>query len=126
MVDADRGFAIPSPRFASRPLTLRCLLPLSKSKEPMAVPTRPRHGLGDLGETAIGLALPGEALIEDHHPLQLPPPFANQERADSECDPFRSLGVAPVERSASASLALALNHPPGHARVVCGNQPVAA
>jgi hypothetical protein len=78
----------------------------------MAVPTRSRHRLGDLGEAAKGLAVPSEALIEDHHALQLPPPFANQKRADFKWDPFPCLRIAPVEGSASAGFAFALNRPP--------------
>src|SRR5271157_4888294 len=112
MVDTNRGFAVLALLSARWLLALGCPLSLSQSKEPMAVPTRPRHGLGDLGETAIGLAVPGETLTEDHHALQLPLPLANQERAGFQSDPFPRLRIAPVERSASAPFAFALKHVP--------------
>ena len=35
-------------------------------------------GLGDLGQAAEGLAIPGEAFLEDHDPLELAIPFSRQ------------------------------------------------
>src|SRR5271156_5441066 len=112
MVDRERALAVRALFLARQPSALGRRLPLSKSKEPMAVPTRPRHRLGDLGERAIGLAVPGEALFEDHHAREIPLPFANQERASFQSRPFPRLRIASLERSASAIVALALNDSP--------------
>ena len=70
----------------------------------MAVPVGPGHRFGDLGQAAEGLAVPGEALFQDHDPLELALPFTHEQRADLQTDPFSRLRRAPVERSADAIL----------------------
>ena len=70
----------------------------------MAVPGGPGHRFGDLGQAAEGLAIPSEALFQDHDPLELALPFTHEQRADLQTDPFSRLRRAPVERSADAIL----------------------
>jgi hypothetical protein len=68
----------------------------------MAVPAGPGHRLGDLGQAAERLAIPGEALFQDHDPLELAVPFSHQQSADLQADAVARLRRAAVERSADA------------------------
>jgi putative transposase len=70
----------------------------------MAVPVGPSHCLGDLGQAAEGLAIPGEAFLQDHDSLELPFPFAHEQRAGLQTQALGRLGRAAVERSANAIL----------------------
>jgi hypothetical protein len=70
----------------------------------MAVSNSSPSSPGDLEERAISLTVPGEALFDDHHALEIPLPFANQERAD-----FQSEAIPrgrPTAQSASTDLGL--------------------
>ena len=85
---------------------------LPKPEEAMAVPVGPRHRLGDLGQAAESLAIPGEALLQDHDPLELAPPFTNQQRAGLQCDALPSLWGALVEGDPGAIVLLGAKVPP--------------
>ena len=80
--------------------------PLPKPEEAMAVPVGPGHRLGDLRQAAKSLAIPGEALLQDHDPLELALPFTNEQRAGLQCDALPSLWGAPVEGDAGAIVLL--------------------
>ena len=78
----------------------------------MAVPVRARHRLGDLREAAIGLAVPGETLVQDHHSFELAVPFAGEQRPGSKLGPFTGRRDPSGERSiARRSKRLALRLP---------------
>ncbi len=81
---------------------------LPKPEEAMAVPVGPRHRLGDLGQAAESLAIPGEALLQDHDPLEPALPFTNEQRASLQCDALPSLWGAPVEGDTGAIILLRL------------------
>ena len=68
----------------------------------MAVPVRSGHRLGDLGQAAEGLAIPGEAFLEDHDPLELAIPLSHQQRAGLQADAVSGLRRAPVEGNGDA------------------------
>jgi hypothetical protein len=70
----------------------------------MAVPVGPGYRLRDLGQAAEGLAIPSEALFQDHDPLELAFPFSHQQSADLQVDAVARLRRAAVERSADAIL----------------------
>ena len=76
---------------------------LPKPEKAMAVPVGPRHRLGDLGQAAESLAIRGEALLQDHDPLEPALPFTNEQRARLQCVPLRSgaqhheLGVSELD-----------------------------
>ena len=84
---------------------------LAKAEEAVAVPVGPGHRFGDLGQAAESLAVPGEALFQDHDPLELALPFTHEQRADLQTDPFSRLRRAPIERSADAILFPRANDP---------------
>jgi hypothetical protein len=65
----------------------------------MAVPVGSGHRLGDLGQTAEGLAVPGEALLEDHDPLEPAIPFSHEEATGLQADAVPCLGRATLETS---------------------------
>ena len=48
------------------------------AEEASPVPLRPGDGPSDVGETAIGLVLPGEADLQHHDPMHATRPFANE------------------------------------------------
>jgi len=51
-----------------------------------------------------GLAIPGEALLQDHDPLELAFPFSHQKSAGLQAHAVARLRRAAVERSADAIL----------------------
>jgi hypothetical protein len=85
-------------------------LSLPKTEEAMTAPVGSGHRLGDLGEAAEGLATPGEAVLEDHDPLELAIPLSPS-RAPPSCR--RRLGSErpPVERNAALVLPAGPKHP---------------
>src|SRR5208337_4002207 len=84
----------------------------SQPEEPMAIPVRARHRLGDLREAAIGLAVPGETFVQDHHSFELAVPFAGKQRPGSKLGPFTGRRDPSGERSiARRSKRLALRLP---------------
>jgi hypothetical protein len=70
----------------------------------MAVPGGPGHRFGDLGQAAEGLAIPSEALVQDHDPLEPTVPFTHEQRAGPQTQALACLRRAAVERSADAIL----------------------
>src|ERR1700733_13744877 len=62
------------------------------------------YRLGDLGQAAEGLAIPSEALFQDHDPLEPALPFAHEQRAGLQTHALARLRRAAVERSADAIL----------------------
>src|SRR5271167_1236865 len=70
---------------------------LAKPEETMAVPVGAGHGLGDLGQAAEGLAVPSEALFQDHDPLEPAVPFAHEQRAGLQTQALARLRRAAVE-----------------------------
>src|SRR5271166_3853068 len=58
------------------------------------------------------MAIPGEALLQDHDPLELALPFTNEQRAGLQCDALPSLWGATVEGDAGAVLLLGAKVPP--------------
>src|SRR5271157_4545240 len=99
--------------FSAAPSVTRSVdFSLPKPEEAMAVPVGPRHRLGDLGQAAESLAIPGEALLQDHDPLKPALPFTNEQRAGLQCDALPSLWGAPVEADAGAIVLLGSKVPP--------------
>ena len=66
----------------------------------MTVPVRSGHRLCDPRQAAEGLAIPGEAFLQDHDPLELAFPFTHEQRADLQVDAVARLRRAAVEGSA--------------------------
>ena len=79
-------------------------LSLPKPEEAMTVPIRSGHRLGDLGQAAEGLAIPGDAFLEDHDLLEIALPFAHEQRAGLQTQALARLGLAAIEWSADAIL----------------------
>src|SRR5580658_2229053 len=79
-------------------------LALTEAEEAVAVPVGPGHRFGDLGQAAEGLAVPSEALFQDHDPLELALPFAHEQRAGLQAYALARLRLAAVERSADTIL----------------------
>jgi hypothetical protein len=77
----------------------------------MAVPGGPGHRFGNLGQAAEGLAVPGEAFLEDHDPLQLAIPLSHEQSAGLQADAVPRLRRAPVERSGSVTILLGAKDP---------------
>src|SRR5271154_2216724 len=77
----------------------------------MTVPIRSRHRLGDLGQAAEGLAIPGEASLEDHYPLELAIPFSYYHCAGLQADAVSRLRRAPVEGHGRTPLLVEVKHP---------------
>src|SRR5271165_5513510 len=84
---------------------------LPKPEEVMAVPGGPGHRLGDLGQAAEGLAIPGEAFLQDHNPLEPALPFTHEQRAGLQTHALARLRPAAVERSADAIVFPRANDP---------------
>jgi hypothetical protein len=61
-----------------------------QTKEPRAIPPGPGDGECDFGEAVVGPSIPGKAIGQDHHPLRLPIPLADQHRARGQ---FGSLHI---------------------------------
>ena len=78
----------------------------------MTVPVGSGHRLGDLGQAAEGLAIPGEAFIEDHDPLELAIPLPHQQRAGPQADAVSGLRRTSVELSDGVPTLLGTKHPP--------------
>ena len=74
-----------------------------QTKEPRAVPLGTGDGEGDLGEAVIGLALPGEAVVDHHHPMGMTVPLARQDGAGFEFSPSRSNSSVRREASGPAT-----------------------
>ena len=90
----------PCPALSTLPSPIRSKgLSLPKAEESMTVPVRSGHRLGDLGQAAEGLAIPGEARLENHDPFELAVPFSRQQRAGLEDDAIPGHGRPPVEGS---------------------------
>src|ERR1700677_3658941 len=89
---------------AIRARVCRGSLSLVKPEEAMAVPIRPGHRLGGLGQAAEGLAIPNEALFQDHDPLEPAVPFAHEQRAGLQTQALARPRSATVERSAGTIL----------------------
>ena len=70
----------------------------------MAVPGGPGHRLGDLRQAAEGPAIPGEAFLQDHNPLEPALPFTHEQRAGLQTPALARLRRAAIERSADAVL----------------------
>src|SRR5271165_1786032 len=85
---------------------------LTKPKEAMAVPVRPRHRLGDLRQAAEGLTVPGEAFLEDHDLLNLALPLSHKHRAGLQADAFSRLRNASVEGSGGVIVPRGAKDPP--------------
>ena len=79
-------------------------LSLTKPEEAMAVPGGPGHRLGDLGQAAEGLAVPSEALLQHHDPLEPALPFTHEQSAGLQTHALPRLRRAAGERSADAIL----------------------
>src|SRR5476649_2313695 len=102
-----RSFLIRPPRAARTfaALALKRLgaglrpLRLAQPEEPVAVPARAGHRLGDLRQAAEVLAVPGKTFFQDHDALELAPPFAHQQRSWPQGDPIAGLGIASIEGS---------------------------
>src|SRR6202041_1004310 len=60
----------------------------SQAEEAMAVPACACDRLGDLRQAAVGLAVPDEALVEDHHMLEPAIPFAGEQSPGLQLGPF--------------------------------------
>src|SRR5271166_4263105 len=60
----------------------------SQTEEAVTVPARAGHRFRDLGKAGIGLAIPGEALLQDRHPFQLAFPFTDQNCSRSQIGPL--------------------------------------
>ena len=65
----------------------------SQAEEAMAAPACACHRLGDLRQAAIGLAIPGEALIEDHHTLEPAIPLSGEESPGLQLGPIRVVAI---------------------------------
>jgi hypothetical protein len=79
-------------------------LSLAKPEEAVAIPGGPGHLFGDLGQAAEGLAIPGEAFLQRHDPLESALPFTREQRAGLQTQALARLRHAAVERSADAIL----------------------
>ena len=77
----------------------------------MTVPVRSGHRLGDLGQAAEGLAVPGEAFLEDHDPLELAVPLSHQQRAGLQADAVSGLRRPPVEGNGGILILVGAKHP---------------
>src|SRR5271165_495800 len=78
----------------------------------VAIKSTAHRRLGDLGQAAESLAIPGEALLQDHDPLEPALPFTNEQRAGLQCDALPSLWGATVEGDAGAIVLLGAKVPP--------------
>src|SRR3984957_8844372 len=81
------------------PLSYRTLaLHGAQAEKAMPVRTCASYGLCDLGQAAKGLAVPGEALVQHHHPFQFAFPLADEQRAWIEARPVPRPRLARLER----------------------------
>ena len=78
----------------------------------MLVPSGPGHRLGDLGQAAEGLAIPGEAFLEDHDPLEPSIPLSHQQRASLQANAVSRLRRAAVEGSGNIIVLSGAKDPP--------------
>ena len=62
----------------------RLLRAAAQAEEARAGPAGAGHGKGDLGQAAIGRAVPGKALVEDHDALGLAVPLPHQDGSGLE------------------------------------------
>ena len=77
----------------------------------MTVPVGSGHRLGDLGQAAEGLAIPGEAFLEDHDPLELALPLSHQQRPGLQANAVSGLRRPPVEGSGAILFLVRTKHP---------------
>ena len=75
----------------------------SQAEEAMAVPARACHRLGDLRQAAVGLAVRGDALIEDHHTLDPALPLPGEQSPGLQPGPFPRYRNPRFERMIRAS-----------------------
>ena len=122
---ADRSFTGHLPELNPRNSRCRPCPPLSefaclvrgnslappKAEEAMTVPVRSGHRLGDLGQVAEGLAIPGEAVVQDHDPLELAIPLSHQQRAGLQAEAVSGLRRPTVEGSGALVLPIGAKHP---------------
>jgi hypothetical protein len=59
----------------------------SQAEKAMTVPACAGYGLSDLRKAPKGSAIPGEALVEHHHPFQFALPLTHQRRPWVEVNP---------------------------------------
>jgi len=84
---------------------------LAESEEAMTVPVRSGHRLGDLGQAAIGQAVPGKALLEDHDPFEFAFPLTDKERAGLEVNAVSALRRPSVEGGGRILIPIGAEHP---------------
>jgi hypothetical protein len=77
----------------------------------MTVPVGSGHRPGDMGQAAEGLAIPGEAVLEDQDPLELAPPLSREQRPGLEADSVSGLRRPSVEGSGDVLLLTGAKHP---------------
>src|SRR5271165_5532806 len=77
-----------------------------------AVPSVTRSVEFSLPKPEEAMAVPGEALLQDHDPLEPALPFTNEQRTGLQCDALPSLRGAPVEGDAGAIVLLGAKVPP--------------
>ena len=68
--------------------TLSSLLFMPEAKEARAIPLGAGDSEGDLGQAIIGLAAPGKAIRQHHHPLWPPIPFPDEHCAGTKLCSF--------------------------------------
>ena len=102
---------VPASFGASFPQPIGAGFPLAKPEEAMTVPVRSGHRLGDLGQAAKGLAIPGETLPQDHDSLEPPLPFSHEQGAGLQTDALSRLRRAPAERSGGIIVLLGAKNP---------------
>src|SRR5258708_846854 len=62
----------------------RSIFSIPEAEEARTVPLGACDGEGDLGEAVISLAIPGKTVSHHHHPLRLPIPLPDQNRAGTK------------------------------------------
>jgi hypothetical protein len=77
----------------------------------MSVPVGSGHRPGDLGQASEGLTIPGEAVPEDHDPLELAVPLSRKQRAGLESDAVSGLRRPPVEENGGVLVLIGAQHP---------------
>jgi hypothetical protein len=83
-------------------------------EEAVTVPTRAGDRLGDLRQARVALPVPGEALLQHHHPLRRAVPLANQQRSRLQTDAVSRRWIAPREETDVGTVAVAALRLPNH------------
>jgi hypothetical protein len=86
-------------------------LSLPEAEEAMTVPVGSGDRFGDLGETAKGPAIPGEAFLKDHDPLELAIPLAHQQRAGLQADAVSGLRRSSIEANGGVLILIGAKDP---------------